>query len=63
MSKKTETFTFDDAEQVYGEITSAVYEIISELGAEINDPRIVDLYRAIELQLMGLYSYTSPPSR
>jgi hypothetical protein len=63
MSKKTETFTYDDAEQVYGEVTSAVFEIISELGAEIDDPRIADLYKAVELQLMGLYSYTNPPSR
>ncbi len=63
MTKNAERFTYEDAEQIYGEVTSAVHEIILELGAEVDDPRIAELYRAVELQLMGLYSYTKPPLR
>lgn len=57
------TLTYSDAERLYGEIMSALSEIIRELGSSIDDPRIADNYRAIEMQLQDIYSYTKPPLR
>jgi hypothetical protein len=64
MDMSEDTLTHEAAEKLYSEIMSGVFDLILALGASIDDPRISEIYKAIDLSARDIHSYaTSPPSR
>lgn len=56
-------FTFEDAERLYGEIMSGVIEIIAALSSDVDDDRVSELYRSIDVAARDIYAYATPPKR
>lgn len=55
------TLTFDDAEQLYASIMSLAVDLVNVCGADVNDPRIKEMYERMDAQVRELYAYASPP--
>jgi len=57
------TLTFEDAERLYGEIMHGVIEIIATLSSDVDDERVSELYRSIDIAARDIYAYAAPPKR
>ena len=58
-----QTLTFYDAERLYGEVMSSVAEIIANLDADVNDERIEQIYKSLDMTMRDIYSFALPPKR
>ena len=58
-----DSMTFYDAERLYSEIMSGVFEVLTALNVETSDPRVSEIIKSIDLTARDIHSYaTSPPS-
>ncbi len=57
------TLTYEDAERLYGEVMSGILDIIYNLGGDVDDDRVNEIYQSLDIAMRDIYAYAEPPKR
>lgn len=63
MASDIPVLTFEEAERIYGEVMGCVFDIIVELNAQVDDKRISEIYKALDMTMRDIYAFATPPKR